>query len=808
MSKTTKSLTLLCSGLAVATLASCKKEEVKATTNTYVEGTTALASNWNPHTWENNADQAVLSFLEMGFVDISIKDTSTKEYQWVYEMAESITDVTGSHTDDLTKYGSTFQAGTTPDKGYVFEIKLNKNAKWQNGEVINADDYVYSMKELLNPKMRNYRANLYHSGENAVAGALAYYNAGAPIYKNVVKPYGEGEKPDYSFDINGKKLYLTVTETNENIGIPLTDLYKHLPAESQKECQDLVNKLGAKANPYGYIEVAFNDEDLTKLAKLLAVATESEYSDNLKKELLYYQDGVGAAVPFEKVGLYKVDDYTIRYVTQTKQDLSYFMTSCTSTWLVNETLYESLKKSTGDLITTTYGTSPETYLSYGPYKLQSLQTAKEMTLVKNENWYGYDENLNSKTQFLVDGKNVDQYVTDKVVFKVLDPATQKQMFFKGELSSYSLQAQEIAEYNMSDNLYKQDETFSMSLFFNTNETKLKEMDAKGNINSKVLTNKDFRKAMSLAINRAEWVKTTPGFKPTYSLLSDLYYYDIFNDANSKYRGTDQAKKAIVDLYGVKYGADQPYKTLDDAYNSITGYNKSEANALMKKAHDELVKDGVYKTGSDIKIKVAWSKGAKTDDDTAQITSLQKYLNEAAANTGFGKITLELVDNLPNRYDSVKNGEYAIGFGAWGGAAFYPFRNMDVYFNTDQYSVNEIGCWDPAKETHTITVGEQKVTKTFKDWSLSLYGKGEYANSDFDTKLDILSNLERTFLEKYYRIPLATTTIVSLLSKQVDYYTKDYQIMYGFGGFRLMKFNMNDTDWANAVKQAGGQVDYH
>ena len=44
---------------------------------------------------------------------------------------------------------------------------------------------------------------------------------------------------------------------------------------------------------------------------------------------------------YEKVGLYKVDDYTIRYVLETYQDINYFLTSLTSTWLVKVDLYDS-----------------------------------------------------------------------------------------------------------------------------------------------------------------------------------------------------------------------------------------------------------------------------------------------------------------------------------------------------------------------------------------------------------------------------------------------------------------------------------
>ena len=121
----------------------------------------------------------------------------------------------------------------------------------------------------------------------------------------------------------------------------------------------------------------------------------------------------------------------------------------------------------------------------------------------------------------------------------------------------------------------------MSFFFNTDLEALKSMDSsKGNKNSVVLSNVDFRKAFSLAIDRANWVLATAGYKPTYSLMNDLYYYNIYEDPTSTYRSTEQAMQAIVNLYGVEYGEGKTYKTLEEAYKSITGFNISEAKELM------------------------------------------------------------------------------------------------------------------------------------------------------------------------------------------------------------------------------------
>jgi oligopeptide transport system substrate-binding protein len=348
----------------------------------------------------------------------------------------------------------------------------------------------------------------------------------------------------------------------------------------------------------------------------------------------------------------------------------------------------------------------------------------------------------------------------------------------------------------------------MSFFFDTNVDHLKEMDkSKGNKNSVVLSNVNFRKAFSLAINRAEYVTATEGYKPAFSLMNSLYYYDFYNDPASSYRNTEQAMEAICNLYGVKWGSGTPYATLKEAHDSITGYNLTEAKALMKTACDELVKAGLYTAGQEIKIKIGWAKGALTSADNQQLTLMNKFINAAIEGSGFGKVTFEAVGNIADRYGDVAKGEYAVGYGAWGGAALYPFRNFQVYFDPDQYDINEAACWDPKTEKLELTVKGEKVTMTWQEWGNSMIGTGKYANADFETKLDITSMLETKFLEKYYRIPLAGTTICSMLSYQFNYYTDEYNMAYGFGGSRIMTATYDDYEWNKFVAKQGGNVDY-
>lgn len=773
---------------------------------TYTSSTTALATNWNPHTWETNADSTVSLYLSSPFVDISVKNSATGEYQWVYEMATDVKDVTADHRDDLTKFGSKFAEGesaSTVAEGYVYEISLNPEAKWENGVKITADDYIYSMQQLLSPDMKNYRANLYLAGESALAGAYEYYYSKDDILYKSVQEAGYASNDEAI--AKGETVYLDMWNFWGLNGA--TD-------SAGKECPQYVSitdttKYRDNAVPEGepgdWISASdiYNDEAYNEKFQVGGA-----YSSYLC--IIVTNENMG--YPYEKVGCYKVDDYTIRYVCKSYIDINNFRVSLTSNWLVYKDLYEANKDTSGKLVTTRYGTSKETTMSYGVYKLDSFQEGKQMVLTQNENWYGFtkgeDGKLISYTNFDVDGKKVQQYQTTKIVINVMDEAASKQAFFKGEITEYVPSAEEFNTYKFSDQFYSYDETYTMSFFFNTNEAMLKEMDkSKGNTNGVVLTNTNFRKAFSLAINRTEFVTATAGYKPSYSLMSDVYFYDIFNDINSVYRDTDEAMQAIVDLYGIKYGEGTAYKDLETAYNSITGYNLTEAKALMKTACDELVAAGLYKAGDPIKIRIAWAAGSLTSDDNKQISLMNKYINAAVEGSGFGTITLEGVGNLKNRYAEVPAGNYAIGYGAWGGAALYPFRNFQIYMDPSQYDINEAANYDPTTETLTLNIKGEDVTMTWQAWSNCMMSSGKYATASNDVKLEITAKLEEAFLATYYRIPLCTTVASSLLAYQVSNYTDNYSEMYGFGGLRLMKYNYNDQQWADFVKSEGGTLSY-
>ena len=797
-----KFLALLLVLTMVVSMAACggnKAGTDEAVTYTYHGSTESLGTNWNPHSWDTSGDDAILSYVSSPFATMSILDSENGVYQWVYVAAESIEDVTADHQDDLVKYPVNLPEGQSVEEttsGFVFEIKLNPDMKWEDGTPINADSYIYSMQQLLNPEMHNYRANLYYAGESAVAGGHEYY---------------------YSLD--------------EGMYVPYTNAYASL-AEAAAATEVYIDAWGFWGAE-GYVDAAGNacpqyvlitDETLYSAdgagsdefsgASLYAgYGAYLEVGGGYESSAVIYQVNENMGVSYDIVGCYKVDDYTIRYVNDVQIDYNYFMTSMTSNWLVYEDLYEAGKDTSGTLVTTNYNSSKETTMSYGPYRIESLQDGKQIVYVKNENYYLFTKDEETgryvgTTEYLVDGVNVPAYETDTIIIDVMDPNAAKQAFLKGQLSGWAPSADDLPTYATSEQLYKAPETYTMSFFFNCGLENLKIMDeSKGNTNSVVLSNINFRQAMSLAVDRDEYVGATAGYLPAYSMLNSLYYYDVYNDPTSSYRNSDPAKQAICNVYGVEYGEGTPYADLDAAYDSINGYNLTEAQNLMKLACEELVAEGLYTAGEPIHIRIGWAKGALSSADNQQLALLNEYMNAAAQGSGFGTITLEAIGNINDRYGDVANGEYAIGYGAWGGAAFYPFRNFQVYCDPDDYAIHEAGCWDPTTETLTLTVEGQEVTKTWQDWSKCMVGSGDMANKSFETKLQILANMEENYLNFVYRIPLCSTTSSELLSYQVNYYTPDYNIMYGFGGIELLTYNYTDAEWNAYVAEQGGTLSY-
>ena len=775
-------------------------------------------TNWNPHTWETDADSYFSGYAEMGFVE-PILDKETGSYKWNYEMAKSVQDVTVLYAYDEelnAKWGLTI-GDELITENKVYRIYLNQKATWEDGTPINADTYIYSMQQLLNPKMQNYRANTYYNGSAALKNAAKYFSSESPIYDKAIN---SPEDFDGEFYIHLDKVAYDAWTAN---GYSLN----FLDAEYGYSDKAALNTLKAAANAYGYIEL--NEETLPAAkaavkAYLAAFGSPSQLFDENGEVLIdailfyfgFYNTGKFTdPFDFANVGIVKVDDYTFDYILEGTETMFYFLTSLTSNWIVYEDLYEAGKTQVGDLIATDYGTSIETYMAYGPYKVVSYEKDKQFKMERNENWYGW-----------TDGRHVGQYQTTNVNCEIIsDEATIENMFLTGKIDGLSLNATQLAEYRNSEYLLKTDQTYTFRFIFATDLAKLtalEETRANGK-NLKVLSYDDFRKALSLAINRAELcAQGTGGYKPAYALFNNMYYYDVENDPNSQYRKTDIAKEVILNLYGISYGPGEAYNTLDEAYEAVTGFDLAQAKELFQAVYEQAIADGNYTAGQDIEIKcMASAADALSEDDKAQERLLNEFVAAATVGTGFeGKITFVFQSGAADRYGDVANGNQEMIRGAWGGAAFYPFSTIRCYTEPDYMGglgeIHESCGWNPGIETLTLTYdfdgdgSEEEVTHTLQDWAKLINGTpvgDQVAFTDADTMMFIFAKLEGAVLGAYQCIPFASETACSLFSQKISYATLDYNIMYGYGGLRFMTYNYTDAEWVEYVASQGGSLNY-
>lgn len=800
MKKTLKRV--FCLALAVImtfSLAACGGNGKDDATYTYNLYMSASPTNWNPHTWEMSSDSEIMSYIEMGLVDVTIAADGSS-YEWVMEMAESISDITSTYADK-DKWGI-----GADETGRVWEIKLNKNAKWANGEVINADTYVYSMQQLLNPEMKNYRAGNYTSGDSAIVGASGYFNndkVGQPFFSEISDADGnlavtydqwvKGADGVYT-TADGKAIKFVLDSSLVWLGgYSITDYKSYFGT-----CYDT---LAALADDEGFVPVT--DDTIAALTEFI---TSDDWGNEPVENLpyyAYYETGTYEETPWEKVGLVKVDDYTILYITELPIEEFYMYTALSSNWIVYKDLYEAGKSKTGDLVATNYGTSVDTYMSYGPYKLTSFEVDKQFICEKNENWYGY-----------TDGEHKGQYQTTCVKYQIVaDHSTQLQLFNQGAIDEIALESDDMATYKMSDNLLKTDQTYTFRWIFATDINALSALETEANdgANKKVLSYDDFRKALSLAMDRDKFTtEATSGYKPAYYLINSLYYYNVAEDPGSVYRNTDVAKAAVLNLYGIDFTSDN----IDEKYASVTGYDVEEAKKLFQSVYEQAKADGNYTDGQAIKIRCCASAASSlTAEDIAQQDLLNQFVTAATVGTGFeGKITIEFFSGLSNRYASCAAGEVEMIRGAWGGAAFYPFNLLRCYTDAEYAGTIHESCgWDPTTATVDITYDfngdgtAETLTDTYYNWSMSIAPGGTY--TDMDTKLNILAAVETAILGEYQCIPWAAETVCSLYSQKIAYATTNYNIMYAYGGVRLMTYNYSDAEWDAYVKEQGGTLNY-
>ena len=789
----------------VMSFAGCKEDKKKESAPkekryTYNISIDDMPADYNPHTLEKNEGNPVDLYCQMGLVD-EAADVNGK-FVWNYEMAESITDITGSFADK-EKYG--IQDNET---GRVWQIKLNKAATWEDGKAINADTYLSSMKFMLDSKMKNTGAYVYcdeTKSDIAMYNAKYYYNndlKGQPIYALIY----DKDLKNYAVAMEDTgNMYISLVHPTPFWGYSLKDAYNGYGKEyfTSADGTDYYSVIEKAVGENEYMLV--NEEILAALQGICKIVGDGHKEEFM--EMLYYKKGAYEEVSFDNVGLVKVDDYTLNYITAKSVSEDKFLKGMTRNWIVDEELYSSTILDENGLTKTNYGKDIANYKSYGPYKLVKVEEDK-LVMERNENWYGYS-----------DSKHEGQFQTTDIVAKLVgDATTKEQLFIEGKLDELVLNDALVNTYNNSQYKYTVIDTCTYRWIFATDFDKLVALEKNLNdgTNKLVLSYDGFRRALSYAIDREKLCEvSTPSFEPAIGLLSDGYHLDDYGYKDSKYRDTVEAKKALVGFYGLVYGENEKLKNLGEAYDSLTGYDVEKAMEMFKVVYDKAISDGNYKAGQLIKLRCMVSSNKElTKWEKAEEKAINEMLAIATKGTGFeGKLSIEYVCGADNRYNDCIEGNIEMIKGAWAGNLVSPYVTIGMY-TLDEYAgkVQESCGFDPASEILGISYdfdgnGEvETANKTYREWTLALNDANQYAN-DEKIKLVILTNLEIGILSQYQCIPLNTETSSRLISHKINYGFKDYNIMYEYGGIRYITYNYDDDSFKDYLKEQGNTLKY-
>lgn len=178
-----------------------------------------------------------------------------------------------------------------------------------------------------------------------------------------------------------------------------------------------------------------------------------------------------------------------------------------------------------------------------------------------------------------------------------------------------------------------------------------------------LSNSDFVKGLSYAINRVEFAESL-GRTASVNYFGSAYMGDPENGI--AYNNSQAHKDAIAELIEGT-----------DGY----GYSLEKARAYFKKACEEFLASGMYKEGDTIVLEMAWQAQRNVDQIQKPI---EKYWTEAFNHESVcgNKLKLKIESYVPASwsdvyYKKMMVGQYDIGFGGINGNTLNPLNFFEV-----------------------------------------------------------------------------------------------------------------------------------
>ena len=778
---------------------------------TYRTYNTTSPSNWNELNYQDANDSDLISYTTSSFFTYDFKfdeygEIVPGEFTIEYMAATNLEDVTAEYKEAWNLPG---------DRGYAFKITLREDLVWENGDPIVAGDFVYTMQEQLNPLFQHYRADSYYAGSVNLVGAEAYAKQGRTVINDngVTGAYAiadlvKGEDGVYT-QPDGSPIWIAVGYGIDWCGGDSLKAYVdaygtgYFGLDRWEELVALMDEDGL---------VAITDDTLAMLSATTTTnAAWGETDADLPNYLVYEQ--AYPEVSWDSVGLLALDDYTLVVIMTNPLELldeeGNLTYHCAYDFsglpLVHKATFEACKQEPVEgstLWTTTYNTSKETTMSWGPFKLESFQSGKEYVVVRNTNWFGYHM-----------PENEGLYQTDKIVEEIVDEwNTAWLKFLAGQIDGIGLDVSVAPDYKGSSRAYFTPSDFIQSAQLQSSKEGLESRESE-NVNKTILMYQDFRKAMSLAVDREDYAyKCTTSSLAGFGIFNSMHYYDVAN--GGVYRNTDEAKQVLCDTYAIDVSK---FASLDDAVDSITGYNLEEARKLVESAYQQALADG--EIDADDKVVLTFGTSADNESSRRHYDYLSNAWIKMCEGTSLeGRISFEFDASFGSKWaNDFRAGGYDICLGGWSGAAWNPGYFLLAYLDEGyRYATG----WDTTKVMMTFTmkgVGEngEDITETMSlmDWYNCLNGiagcKYDWSEATLaeEQRLQLIAALEGQVLQSYYTVPMLNSFSASLISYKLDYITYEYNTFMGYGGLKYATYNFTDEEWAAEVAAQDGELDY-
>ena len=786
-------------------------------TYTYNYAMSVFPTNWNYCTYQTATDAEILDYIVDGFYSFDYNETMDG-YAMVDAMAVGDpVDVTAEY---VGKYG--IDEGET---SLAYKITIRDDLYWNNGDHITVYDFVESAKRLLDPVAQNYRADSMYSGSVSIFGAEDYLKQGSYAYSNMISADYLPEEYVAEFTLNANGTYFV--EGKGDVWINLSDggnwgsngLADYYAAYADTAFASIpVEKweaLVAAANDAGYI--GLTDEFVNTISDMIAILhgypdaatrfdAEGDYAYQEWQEFCYYGTDK-PAYSWDNVGWVQLSDYELLFVMN-KPMSGFYLKYNLFAPLVHLETYDACAKIEDGIYLNSYCTSAENTMSYGPYVLTSFQKDKEFTLERNPYYYG---------------KTEDTYQTTHIQVQcVAEATTRLEYFLQGKLDSYGLQKEDMEKYQLSDYTYYATGASTFALVFNPDMDALisQQANAGENINKTILTVKEFRMALSFTLDRSAFcLATAPTNGPTFGLYSDLIVSDP--EAGTAYRTTQVAKEVLAEFWGVKDSIGTLYEDIDEAIESITGYNLTMGQQMFDKAYDIAINEGLMDADDEVLIMIGTPNNTSTFYNGGYDYLVNCWTKAVEGTKLEGKLKFDRDYSLGNDFaTALRNNQVDLLFGVgWSGSALDPYGLMEAYiapsyqydpafdFSTCMVDIEIDGVvyTTDAISWYQIMNGET-LTITAADGSTREYACGTEQNEP-ENRLQILGCLERAVLLNYNFIPLMDNASASMRGMQINYKTEEYIFGMGFGGIKYYTYNYTDAEWDAYVASQGGILDY-